>query len=138
MLYNKICGIENMKKVMDTFFDNADYLNYYKQPNANLYENDTGFMIELLTPGVKNEDISINYSNDLLTITVKGPKEAEKAENITVLKKERHAIDFERTYRLSDNADVEKIEAKLNNGILNVFIPKREEVKPKKIEVKVQ
>ncbi len=99
-------------------------------PAVNVKETDDDFIIELAAPGMDKNDFKINFKNNVLTISSEKQNEKEeKQENYT--RKEFSYQSFQRSFTVSDNAVVgDKIEAKYNNGILNIILPKREEVKP--------
>jgi HSP20 family protein len=107
-------------------------------PMVNVFENDTSYRIELAAPGLTKEEIKISLEQDVLTISAdKEIKTGEENEKCT--KKEYGFFQFSRSFTLPESADVEKIEAKSENGILKIVIAKREEriVKPlREIEIK--
>ena len=85
-------------------------------------------------PGVIPEDIEVSMEDGVLT--VKGEKETEaKTEQEGYKRVERSFGSFYRRFSLPDTADAEAISAKSNNGVLEIVIPKREAVMPKKITV---
>ena len=86
-------------------------------------------------PGMEAKDIEISLLGD--TLTIKGEKKAEKeekAENYHLI--ERSYGSFVRSLKLPAAVEAEKIEASYKQGILTVTCPKKEEVKPKAIEIK--
>ena len=103
-------------------------------PKVNVTEDENFFHLEAETPGMKDNDIGIEVHNDVLTI--KGHKE-----NNSETEKEHYHIrefnsqSFERSFKLSDRVDTDKVSAKIDNGVLKVDLPKHEQIKPKKIEV---
>ena len=93
------------------------------------------WIVEAEVPGVAKEDLSINVENGVLTITVAAKKETEeKKEHYHV--RERRYGHVSRSVVLPETADTEKVDAKLESGILTLTIPVREEAKPRRIEVK--
>ena len=103
-------------------------------PKVNVTEDENFFHLEAETPGMKDKDIGIEVHNGVLTI--KGHKE-----NQSETEKEHYHIrefssqGFERSFKLSDRVDTDKVSAKIDNGVLKVDLPKHEQIKPKKIEV---
>ncbi len=99
-------------------------------PAVNVKETDDDFIIELAAPGMDKNDFKINFKNNVLSISSEKQNEKEeKKENFT--RKEFSYQSFQRSFTVSDNVVVsDKIEAKYDNGILNITLPKREEVKP--------
>jgi len=99
-------------------------------PAVNVKETDDDFIIELAAPGMEKKDFKINFKNNVLTISSEREnKNEEKNDNYT--RKEFSYQSFQRSFTVAENAvKGDKISAKYNNGILNVTLPKREEVKP--------
>jgi HSP20 family protein len=103
-------------------------------PALNIWEDKDKLYVEAELPGFSMEDLEIFIENNLLTI--KGERKAPEAEDITWHRQECGFGSFSRTFELPDDVDAEKVEASLRNGILLIELPRREEVKPRRIEVK--
>lgn len=99
-------------------------------PAVNVKETNDEFVIELAAPGMEKKDFKINFKNNVITISSeKEDKKEEKKENYT--RREFSYQSFQRSFTVPENAIMsDKIEALYNNGILEVKLPKREEVKP--------
>ena len=99
-------------------------------PAVNVRETNDDFIIEVAAPGMEKKDFKVSFKNNVLTISSeKENKKEEKDENYT--RKEFSYQSFQRSFTVADNAvQGEKISAKYNNGILNIVLPKRDEVKP--------
>lgn len=139
-MMNIFYELERIKHLMNSLLDTPFFWEEVRQKRlsyANIYENDTGYMIQMLAPGIKKENVEINYENDILTVTLKTAGE-DTEKNIQWIRRERLKPTESRSYRLSAEIDPSKIEAKLIDGILLVFLPKREKKEPKKIEVRVK
>jgi HSP20 family protein len=102
-------------------------------PPADIYENDDGFMILADLPGVSADKIDIRLDRGELTIhgSWSQPERAASA-----VAREFRPADFERRFVVPDSIDAEGISAALNDGVLQVLIPKSEAVKPRRIEVR--
>jgi len=105
-------------------------------PSVNTREDEKGYYIEVDLPGVKKEDINIDLNDKVLTISGERKfKEEVKKENY--YKIETAFGKFERSFSIPEDADMENIEAKSENGVLEIFIPKIKKETPKKrIEIK--
>lgn len=106
-------------------------------PNANIYENEKDYKIKLAVPGLEKKDMKIEVDNGILTIS--GEKEEEKKEEKGNYRRREFTYNsFCRSFTLPENSLPDKIDAKYENGILNLSIPKKEITvqKPKK-EIKV-
>jgi HSP20 family protein len=102
-----------------------------------IFESDKGYEIEAELPGMNKNDIEVNVTDRVLTI--KGEKSDERKEEkkgARIL--ERSYGSFERSFTLPEDAEPEKIEAKYENGVLKLVIPKRPESKSKKVKVEVK
>ena len=103
-------------------------------PSVDIKEETDKFVIYADIPGVKPDAIEVSMEAGVLT--VKGQKESEtKTENEGYKRVERTSGSFYRRFSLPDSADGEGINAKCKNGVLEIVIPKREAVKPKRINV---
>lgn len=103
---------------------------------VNIHETSDGFHLELNAPARNKEDFKIAVEKGLLTIAYEKKEEAEKKDYKT-LKREFSISSFKRTFSLEDNINVDNIQAKYENGVLSVFLPKKEEIKvqPKEINI---
>ncbi len=106
-------------------------------PATNIVESEKDFRIELSAPGFNKTDIKVEVEND--TLLIKGEHKAENTEtkeNYT--RKEFNYGSFTRSFTLPENINTEGLEARYENGILNVVLPKKAEEKVKAVkEVKV-
>jgi len=96
-------------------------------------ESDDIFIITAMLPGLKPEDVEIQIVNE--TVTLKGEFKTDIDEKATYILQERPSGKFCRTITLSDMVNASKAEAKMENGILTLRIPKVEEAKPKMIKI---
>jgi len=95
------------------------------------------YVIEAALLGFKPEELHITAVGDTLTISAV-KKEEEKLEKEPYVRRERYTGEMTRTFTLPTVIDVEKIEAVFEHGVLKLYIPKAEEVKPKEIPIKVK
>ncbi len=105
-------------------------------PPVDVYENDEGIVLLADMPGVAKDGIDIQVDKNILTI--KGVIGDIVPKDIRPLYAEFGAKEYQRAFTLGPDVDVQKIEATMSAGVLKLFLPKAEEVKPKKIEVKVE
>lgn len=104
-------------------------------PAVDVSETEDKITVKAEIPGMEAKDIDISVSGD--TLTIKGEKKTEteeKEENYHVV--ERSYGSFRRAMKLPASVDADKVEATYKNGVLSVVLPKKEEVKPKAIEIK--
>ncbi len=106
-------------------------------PSVDIKEAADKFIIYADIPGVKPEDIDVSMEAGVLT--VRGKKESEvKTEKEGYKRVERSAGSFYRRFSLPDSANDEAINAKCKLGVLEIVIPKKEAVKPKRINVSLE
>jgi len=94
---------------------------------VNIHETAGAFHLELNAPGRSKEDFKLNVENGLLTISFE-KKEENKTEEHKTIRKEFSAHSFKRSFNFDDQIDIEKIQAKYENGLLKLFLPKKEKV----------
>jgi len=96
-------------------------------PAVNIKENETNYTLEFYAPGLKKEDFNIEI--DQKTLSISSEKKVENEENNEKYSlKEFSFSSFKRTFNLPESVDFDAIEANYENGVLNVLLPKREEV----------
>lgn len=106
-------------------------------PALDVTETDEEYRVRADLPGVKKEDLDISIQDGLLTINAETKYEDEKKENGRVIRQERRYGKFVRSMRLGDTVNVDKVKAELKDGVLDLVLPKAEEVRPKRIDVKI-
>lgn len=128
----------NFNSLFDDFFD-AFNSTSYKVPPVDVYEMDDGYYIDVELPGYKNEDVNVKIENNALTLSTSDDynkiieSEAEK-KNYLVKETNLKKV-FKRTFSLPKDVDEESINAKFNNGILNIVLPKSKKLAAKTIEI---
>ncbi len=101
-------------------------------PAVNVKETPETFEVEMAAPGMQKEDFKVELNNNILTISSEQRNEHEEKENDKYSRKEFSYQSFQRSFQLSREAvDADNIQAKYENGVLHLTIPKREEVKQK-------
>jgi HSP20 family protein len=105
-------------------------------PRADVAETDTAYIVKADLPEVKIEDVKVSVREGILT--VKGERNYSKnTETEKVHLQERSYGSFSRSFALPKDADAESVTADYKNGTLTVTVPKKPEVQPKEIEVRV-
>lgn len=106
-------------------------------PAVDLHEIDDVYLISVDLPGVSEKDIKIDVSNGRLTIS--GERTQQKREQGKGFRRfERNYGRFERAFQLPQDVNQEKIQARLENGVLEVLIPKSEVAKPRTIQIETK
>jgi HSP20 family molecular chaperone IbpA len=105
----------------------------YVTPPVDIYETAEGLVVKADLPGVAKDGLDVRVENNLLTIRGKA---AHAAPGDPVYR-EYELINFFRQFELNDKVDQQRISAELKHGVLTLKLPKAEEAKPRRIDVKV-
>lgn len=125
----KFNGLSSLPDFFSDFFDNGviDRVSA-KAPAINVIEDDTGYRLELAAPGLTRDDfkVHINKDGNLVIETEKKKEEEEKEDKKDgrYIRREFAYTKFHQTLILPDNAEKDKIEACVENGVLLISIPK--------------
>lgn len=128
---------EEMNRLFSSFSRNLedDLMSGAWTPSVDIFENKDQVVLEAELPGMKPEDVNISIENNVLTI--QGERKFEKKEERDNYHRiERRYGSFTRSFTLPPTVDTDNITAEFDNGILRLTIAKREEAKPRRIEIK--
>lgn len=136
---NRVNNLNNVSDFIDRFFDGnfrGDIRHDYV-PAADIKETEKAYFISLDVPGMAKDELNIKLENNVLSLS--GEKKVEKEkENDKYHLIERKFGSFERSFRLPDDVDAEKISASVENGILQVEIQKSAKALPKTIDIQIK
>lgn len=99
-------------------------------PKVNITESDDDFRVELAAPGMKRDDFHVELDNDVLVIWSETSNSSED-KNANYARKEFSYESFRRSFHLPNTVEADKIEAKYQDGLLKLVIPKKEEARRK-------
>ncbi|KAA2239659.1 Hsp20/alpha crystallin family protein [Chitinophaga agrisoli] len=105
-------------------------------PPVNIQESKETYALDILVPGWSKEDFKINLENNVLTISAE-KKAEQKNEDQKQIRREFSFRSFKRSFSLDETVDAEKIQAKYENGVLQVQLPKKEQDLPKSKSITV-
>lgn len=103
---------------------------YGSLPGVNVIESKEDYKIEVAAPGLTKEQFKVDLNKNVLTISAEVENKSEN-ENERYTRREFNYQSFRRSFTLPQSADSEKINAKYENGILLIHVPKKEEAKEK-------
>lgn len=106
------------------------------QPTVDIYETEDSIVIKAEVPDVDQKDIDVRIENN--TLTLRGERKHKndvKKENYHRI--ERYFGSFQRSFNLPATVDQEKVIATCDKGVLSIILPKKEETKPKQINIQV-
>src|SRR5262245_19951975 len=142
----ELMGFDPFRKFQEGFFEGFDPFRAFGgenwslatwSPACDIYENDNEIVVKAELPEVKREDVTVSIENNVLTIRgVRKFSEETKKENWRRV--ERSYGEFTRSFTLPSFVDIGKVNAEFKDGMLRVALTKREEAKPKQIEIKVK
>lgn len=122
----------NFFPTFGTDSDNNDPVSW--NPRIDVVETPEGYELAVDVPGVNKDEIQINLHEGVLSISGERlTREVSETDNVVRL--ERHTGRFYRSFSLPNKINAKKIEARFDNGVLIVSVPKLEETKPQKIKI---
>ena len=114
--------------LINEFFNDDFGMNFLNRshsvPSVNSLENNDSFEIDLAVPGMKKEDFTIELNDKVLIIS---SETSNTIENDKMRLNEFNFSSFQRSFRVPDSVDQDKIKANYKNGILKIKLPKRKE-----------
>ena len=121
--------------VLDEFLGDFDKVSNGQKmvPAVNILETEDDFTLEVAAPGMSKENFNLHVDHKQLTIS--GEQKEEIQNKGKYARREFSYKSFKRSFILPDFVDIEKINASYEDGVLKITVPKREEVKPRTIEI---
>lgn len=112
--------------IFNDFFDNEWIVKpNFSTPAINVIENEKDYKVEVAAPGMNKDDFNIHLNeNQELVITVEKNTQNEQKEEKKYLRREFSYTKFQQAFQLPDNVDKDKIGAKVENGVLEITLPK--------------
>jgi HSP20 family protein len=104
-------------------------------PPVDVAEDSEKIHVKVEVPGMEEKDLRIHYEDGLLTVS--GERQFERKDDQNYHRIERAYGSFVRTFSLPRSVDAAAITASYRNGVLEISIPKKEEAKPKQIQINV-
>lgn len=105
-------------------------------PPVDISEDSEGITLKADLPGVAKENLAISVEGDTLTIV--GRVRLGEAANMRSVYVEASVDSYRRSFMLSRDLDTTRIDAQMRSGVLTLKVPKREQAKPRRIEVRVE
>jgi HSP20 family protein len=104
-------------------------------PPVDVAEEQDRIVVKIEVPGMEEKDLKLSFEDGVLTVS--GERQFERKDNRNYHRIERTYGTFVRTFSLPRSVDGSKITASYRNGVLDIAIPKREESKPRQIQINV-
>ncbi|MBF0450432.1 MAG: Hsp20/alpha crystallin family protein [Candidatus Magnetomorum sp.] len=137
--YNRVYHYDllqnEMNRLFDSFFGSQTPARRAGFPALNVSQDNDNLYVNAELPGIDVKDIEINVDSDSLHI--KGERKiAEADKNVRYHRQERGSGQFSRTIHLPFPVNTEKVGAEIKSGVLTITLPKADEAKPQKINIK--
>jgi HSP20 family protein len=130
----------NLRRTVDRLFDNVNPDREWQPMQwglaVDVVENKDDFVVKASIPGINPQDLDVSYSDDTLTIKGEIKSDNEYKEDQYHLRERRYGS-FARSISLPTKIKGDAIDASYQNGVLTLRLPKAEEVKPKRIAIKI-
>ena len=142
----ELMSLDPLRKFQEGFFEGFDPFRTFGgenwslatwAPACDIYENNNEIVVKAELPEVKREDVRVSIENNVLTIHGER-KFSEETKKENYHRVERNYGEFTRSFALPNFVDTSKVNAEFKDGILRVTLAKREEARPKQVEVKVK
>jgi HSP20 family protein len=138
--YNPLNDFRTLQsRIFEPFFGRFNFddtlTNGTWAPPVDVAEDAEKIHVKVEVPGIEEKDLKINYEDGLLTVS--GERQFERRDDRNYHRIERMYGSFVRTFSLPRSVDAGQIVANYRNGILEIEIPKKEEAKPKQIQINV-
>jgi HSP20 family protein len=129
----------SMRRAVDRLLDNAMSSEDWSQVSEwslalDVIEDEDSYVVKASIPGIKPEDLEVTYNKGALTIKGELKDESESVKGEYHLRERRFGT-FSRTISLPESIKAEDIQAKVENGVLTLTLPKAEDIKPKRIQI---
>src|ERR1700682_1073000 len=98
-------------------------------PQTNIHETAEAYHIELNAPGRTKEDFKIQVEQGLLTVSFEKKEETTQQDDYKTIRREFEFKSFKRSFSVDDKIDVDGIQARYENGVLKLLLPKKEDTK---------
>jgi HSP20 family protein len=134
-------GQKNLSSFVDEFFQgfpaglHRDESYFF--PPVNIHETADAYHLELSAPGRSKEDFKLSVDAGQLTVSFE-KKEETKSEDYKTIRKEFSFKSFKRSFNLDDRIDSNGIQAKYENGVLKLLLPRKEQVKDSAKQIAIQ
>ncbi|MDR2892344.1 MAG: Hsp20/alpha crystallin family protein [Deltaproteobacteria bacterium] len=123
-------GSNEIERIFEDMFKKGPLGSRRLFPQVNVFENDDGYIVDFCVPGIPIDDIELVLT--ARNLIIKGERKSPEGR---YFRQERLAGSFQRALSLNVPVDLDRVNAKNENGILRVTLPKAELVRPRKINI---
>jgi HSP20 family protein len=135
MGFDPFAELRRMQSEMNRLFSGVGFATARDFPPINIWLGDNNVVVTAELPGVTHGDVTLNLQDDVLTL--EGKREPKQQQgNANWQRRERSYGSFSRAVQLPFRIDPDKVQARFNNGVLEVELERLEADRPKKIEIR--
>jgi HSP20 family protein len=134
MGFDPFAELRRMQSEMNRLFAGHGFATARDFPPVNIWLGDNSVVVTAELPGVTRNDVTLNLQDDVLTL--EGKREPTQQENVNWQRHERAYGSFSRAVQLPFRVDPDKVQARFNNGVLEIELERLEADRPKKIEIR--
>ncbi|MGM0536446.1 MAG: Hsp20/alpha crystallin family protein [Pseudomonadota bacterium] len=135
-------GLDWFRQLMDEMLPEAGAADIRSVPRGsypmiNVGRTDDAVRVYVFAAGLSAEDLEVSLQDNVLTVSGRRGSDTEPEDKAarTDFRRERFRGEFSRSLALPDGLDVERAEARFRNGVCEVLLPKREELRPRRIDI---
>ena len=132
--FDPFVELRRMQTEMSRLFSGFGATTARDFPPINIWLGENSVVVTAELPGVTRDDVTISLQEDVLTL--EGKREPKVQENVNWQRRERAYGTFSRAVQLPFRVDADKVQARFNNGILEIELQRLEADRPKKIEIR--
>jgi HSP20 family protein len=133
--FDPFVELRRMQSEMNRLFTGLSTSTARDFPPINIWLGDNSVVVTAELPGVTREDVTLNLQEDVLTLEGKREPKLQQ-ENVNWQRRERAYGTFSRAVQLPFRVDADKVQARFNNGVLEIELQRLEADRPKKIEIR--
>jgi HSP20 family protein len=133
--FDPFVELRRMQSEMNRLFTGLSTSTARDFPPINIWLGDNSVVVTAELPGVTREDVTLNLQEDVLTLEGKREPKLQQ-ENVNWQRRERAYGAFSRAVQLPFRVDADKVQARFNNGVLEIELERLEADRPKKIEIR--
>jgi HSP20 family protein len=135
MGFDPFAELRRMQSEMNRLFGGYTAATARDFPPVNVWLGENSVVVTAELPGVTREDVDLNLQDDVLSLAGKREPKAQE-ENVSWQRRERAYGSFSRAIQLPFRVDPNKVQARFNNGVLEIELERLEADRPKKIEIR--
>jgi HSP20 family protein len=133
--FDPFAELRRMQSEMNRVFGGFAAATARDYPSVNIWLGENSVVVTAELPGVSREDVNLNLQDDVLSLAGRREHKIQQ-ENVSWQRRERAYGAFSRAIQLPFRVDPEKVQARFNNGILEIELKRLEADRPKKIEIR--